>query len=100
MDKGGAGEVDYDLTGVIHHLEQRGEFVSELLKQRLRRAGWRDPSRFGTNPDRELMEELRAHNINEAFSMTWPRFERWLEGGLTVPAPTRPFGLHDVGLFE
>lgn len=95
----GASAVEYSLAPVIYHLRDAGQLVRDLLRVKMLRAGWRDPDTHGIAPDRDLMTELRAHNIHRVFSMEWPRFSAWLEGRLRIAAPPTRFGIRDVRLF-
>jgi hypothetical protein len=73
--------------------------MQDLLRNKLQRAGWRDPELFTRNPDRPFLEELRANEVHRVFSMEWGRFSDFLAGDLRMDAVTIPFGLREVGLF-
>jgi hypothetical protein len=70
-----------------------------LLRHKLRRVGWRDPQVYQTSPGLDFMAELASSQAHRVFSMAWPRFAEFVDGRLQMEAPTRPFGLMEVGLF-
>jgi hypothetical protein len=94
-----AGIVKYDLTPVIYHLQYVGQLIQEMLRSKLLRTGWIDPSRNPASSDRQFLAELKVQKFNRVMSMEWPRFEDWLLGRLMLPRPVSRFGLREVGLF-
>lgn len=82
----GAEAVTYDMRGLVYELRDAGDIVRQLLQFKLRKCGWREPERGGT----DFYQECEDNGIHRVFGFGDPaQFKRWIRGTLRISPPSR-----------
>jgi hypothetical protein len=73
-------EISYDMTPLTGQLRSVGHLVGQLLREKLRRCGWRDPDEFHIAGDLPLPEQCIRESFHEVLGMGRREFVAWIKG--------------------